>query len=89
MKKFLLATALISLSAGAANAQVNFGQPAYQAYEPAPVIVEHPYLPAHYNGRDRHREGREWRYSHEYHDRDERHDNGRHLGQIKHDDHYR
>ncbi len=82
MKKLLIATAaLITLSATAAQAEINLdiglGEPAYVEQ---PVVVEHPYLPAHYNGRDRHREGRDWRVAHE-----ENHDNGRHLGEIKHD----
>ena len=79
MKHLLIATAaLLALSATAANAEINLdigiGEPAY--VEPAPVIVEHPYLPAHYNGRDRHREGRDWREVHERHD-------------DHHDDHHR
>lgn len=71
MKKLLIATvALASLSATAAQAQINLdigigGGPAYVA-EPAPVIVEHPYLPGHYNGRDRHRDGRDFREAHEH-----------------------
>ena len=83
MKKLWITAALVVVSATAAQAQinldVNFGGPAYVA-EPQPVIVEHPYLPAHYNGRDRHHEGRDWRAVHEreaYIHHDERHDERR------------
>ena len=73
MKKLLITAAFVALSATAAHAEVNLdigiGEPAY--VEPAPVVVEHPWVPSHYNGRDRHREGRDFR---EVHHDEVRHD---------------